>query len=200
MERDKELSFVPDFGNDEYEGLSKKELGIVFRIQQGIVVTEIPDLNLVRWATHVCYLNAEENSVVKWFSSRRFCPSCKNVHHLEEKPPRYPDVCDRCGTDLIIQDCDRADNIKRQFKNWRNDFWRFKELSQDSTDYRLFDVSKMHSFDDLTGRVDLWIRDAVDKNDWYSQAKNDLKIKGVNPFAGPFIWNPQTGTFDPKKD
>ena len=84
------------------DSLDPEELSAIFCVKQGVVCTEIPGKELVRWANKVVYVYTDENFAMNWYKDRRKCPSCGNVHHLQEKPPRHDNICDRCGTDLKI--------------------------------------------------------------------------------------------------
>jgi ribosomal protein S27AE len=196
IERDKVLDGDPDIEINDYEGLDKKDLGYIFRLKQGIIATDLPEINLIRWSTHVIYLYADEKDAIEWFRNRRKCPTCGNIHHLQEKPPKIEGVCDRCGTDLIMMDTDKPDKIKKQFKNWRNEFWRFQETAKLNSRWRTFNIDKFSSFHDLLGNIDLYLRDNIENIDnWYGKIKSEL---GSNPFDGPFIWNPAEGKFEKK--
>ena len=196
MEIDKALSFIPDLAPGEFEGLGRDELKIIFEMKQGIIATEIPDNNLLRWATDVIYLFADEEDAVEWFAARLKCKSCGNVHHLKDKPSIHKGVCDRCGTDLVQMDCDKPEAIKEQYKNWRLDFFGFKEKAQKHCAFRYYDVNKFRTFTELVGRVDQWVEGKIEAVDnWYAQANDGV---GINMLDGPYVWNPLTGKLDSK--
>jgi adenylate kinase len=50
--------------------------------------------------------------IVARLSGRRTCPSCKSVYHVDARPPKQADVCDRCGHALVQRDDDRPDAIR----------------------------------------------------------------------------------------
>ena len=89
-------------GSGEYEDcLTEEEHVLINNITQGIIATDIPDCMMIDWATHVVFLDADENQAIKWFMKRRKCPTCESMYHLEDKPPLVIEKCDRCGSDLI---------------------------------------------------------------------------------------------------
>jgi len=161
---------IPDsFGYEDC--LSSEELQHVFSLQQGIVATEIPDRKLVEWASHVVFLYADEKNVIDWFSKRRVCRTCRAVYHLEEKVPVTINRCDRDGSDLVREDKDDPAEIKRQFKDWRNSFWKFEETAKQKGIYKKVNVDKMKDFDDLVSRVNLWTRNEIEKMEtWWDTA------------------------------
>jgi len=133
----------------DYLSLDDSELSELSNLLEGIVATEIPDSRLSNWATHVVFLNCNESSAVSWYSKRLKCPSCGNVHHLEDKPSLVSGICDRCGTDLIRQSTDEPSNIKRQYLNWRNSFWRLKKSSEDLGKLHIYASDKFPNLDEL---------------------------------------------------
>ena len=179
MEKDKKLDedLCIETG---FKGLDSDDIFEVQKIKQGIISTEIPDRRLVLWATDCIFLDADEKNAIDWFSGRRKCISCGNVHHLEDKPSRDPEICDRCGTFLIRLDKDDPNVVRKQFKNWRNDFWRFIETAKKETDYMTYSVHKFRSFSDLCRRIDLKVRESISRDNWYLTIKKETpSIWGV---------------------
>lgn len=160
---------IPDAGSfDDF--LNQQEQFIVDSINQGIIVTDIPDLGLVDWATHVVFLYTDEKFLLDWFAKRLVCPSCRTIFHLEEKPPVVRGKCDRCGTVLSRKEEDDPLLIHEQFKAWKSAFWKFDDRARDR-EFKMINVDKVTDFRDLVSRVDLWARDAIVVQDgWYSTA------------------------------
>lgn len=195
MDYDKIIDKITSIIDVSQESIPSDELGLIFKMRQGIVVTEIPDVNLIRWATHILYFYSKESSAVSWFSKRLKCPSCGNVHHLEDKPPRNVNICDRCGTDLIRLESDNPKHVKLQYKNWENYFWKMREYSKDHGNYRIINVDKFDTLESIISNVNLLVRSSIEHNDWYKllQDRDGLKL---SPLDGPFIWNPQSGKLE----
>jgi Zn-finger nucleic acid-binding protein len=150
--------------------LSQQEQFIVDSINQGVIVTDIPDLGLVDWATHVVFLYTDEKFLINWFAKRLTCPSCKTMFHLEEKPPVTIGKCDRCGTTLERKEGDEPVLIHEQFKAWKSSFWKFDDRAREK-EFRMINVDKVTNFRDLVSRINLWARDAIVVQDsWYSTA------------------------------
>lgn len=45
-------------------------------------------------------------------SGRRTCRHCKTTYHVISKPPRQPDICDKCGGELYQREDDRPESIR----------------------------------------------------------------------------------------
>jgi len=193
MELDRVLDVPLDIGADDYKPIDDEDLAEVFQVKQGILVTEIPDLSLIRWSSHILFLNSDEENVVDWFNKRRKCRSCGNVHHLDEKPSRDPEICDRCGTDLIQLAEDYPDNVRQQFMNWRNEFWAFQKTSKKERSYKSIPIDKMDSFYELCLQTERWIRDAIEKENWYKDIEMNV---GFNPVMESLRWNPVGKEFE----
>jgi len=52
------------------------------------------------------------NEIVARLSGRRTCQGCKAVYHVIERPPKIPDICDRCGEKLFQREDDRPESVK----------------------------------------------------------------------------------------
>ena len=50
--------------------------------------------------------------IVHRLSGRRTCKNCKAVYHVTDRPPKTPDVCDRCGGALHQREDDRPESVK----------------------------------------------------------------------------------------
>jgi adenylate kinase len=59
-----------------------------------------------------------EGVVVDRVSGRRSCPSCGAVYHLTQNPPRKAGACDRDGTELVLRDDDRPENVQRRLHEY----------------------------------------------------------------------------------
>jgi len=197
VDYDKQMDRITSVINTEKDCLSSEDLSIIFRMKQGVIVSEIPDLNLIRWATHIIYLYAKEDSAVDWFSKRLKCPSCGNVHHLDDKPPVEFGICDRCGTDLIKLESDQPKFVRKQYENWENYFWKFREHAKDAGNYKVYNVDKFDTFDALLRDIDRQVQDSIEQENWYNFL-NDSTDLGLSPLDGPFVWNPLSQKFEPK--
>ena len=64
----------------------------------------------------VIYLTIADDEVVRRIGSRRGCSnrSCSASYNLAFRPPKVPNVCDRCESPLIIRDDDKEETIRRR--------------------------------------------------------------------------------------
>lgn len=156
-----------------YRSVDDAELAAISEYDQWFCATMIPDERLIDLATHVIFFNISDKGAIDWFSKRRKCMSCGNVHHLEDKPSRLPNVCDRCGTEMVIKPEDEPKAIKRQFQEWRNLFWRFEMKAKAKDCFRVYAVEKFADINELILKVNRDYRGLiVKKKDWYLDAKD----------------------------
>jgi len=183
LEKDKQLDSakaIPQI--NDYRSITDKEYSILSETKQWICVSQIPDERLADLATAVVFLNTSDNKAIEWFSKRRKCPSCGNVHHLEDKPPKNAGICDRCGTDLIIKPEDNPSMIKKQFTQWRNSFWRLQTQAKHKNRYRVYSVDKFNKLYDLISRINLDYRGYISKPEtWYKGIQVDVHGGGLGP-------------------
>ena len=182
MAKDKMLDSFRAVPNVAYKSVNDNELSILSAQDQWICVTQIPDDRLIDLATHVIFFNTSDKAAIDWFSKRRKCPSCGNIHHLDDKPSKYMNVCDRCGTELIIKPEDDVKAIKLQYTEWRNAFWRFEVKAKHMDCHRTYAVEKFDNLNDLVLKVNRDYRSFIErKQDWYSKVIKDVKGDGMGP-------------------
>lgn len=135
--------------NLQIQSLSYEDKMNIYNIKNGIIVSEIAENVLLHWIKEsngiIFYLEMDEEKAVKWLKDRRKCLVCGASYHLVEKKPRHQDICDRCGTDLIMRKEDEPANVRHQFNIWRNDFSEFKSQAK-SLDFIQIDVDKKKNF------------------------------------------------------
>ena len=137
--------------------LDQSDKDEIFKIRNGIISTEMADDILCKWATHVIFFEAEEDSAVDWFSKRLKCNTCDSTFHLEERIPKEFNICDRCGSDLYRMPKDDPKEIKKQFKNFRNSFWKFKELAKQSCSFATIDMNKFKNIQAILRYIDNFV-------------------------------------------
>ena len=91
--------------------------------------------------------------IVARISGRRTCPECKAVYHLTTRPPKFSDLCDRCGGKLFQREDDRPNAVEMQVEAYLNaiqpliDFYRQRGL--------LFNISAEGSPEEVFQRTRL---------------------------------------------
>jgi adenylate kinase len=68
--------------------------------------------------TGVVVLVVPDAEILRRLGGRRSCPkrSCKFSYHIDFNPPRVPDVCDHCGTRLILRDDDKPETVSQRLQ------------------------------------------------------------------------------------
>ena len=72
--------------------------------QMGVVIDKVVDLEVA------------DEIIIHRLAGRRVCSACGASYHLENKPSREPDRCDRCGGALIIRQDDAPETVKGRLK------------------------------------------------------------------------------------
>lgn len=63
-------------------------------------------------------LEVDDEVIMHRLSGRRVCSACGASYHLEHKPSREPDRCDRCGGALIARKDDEPETVKDRLRNY----------------------------------------------------------------------------------
>jgi adenylate kinase len=71
----------------------------------------------------VVYFDLDEGEIIRRLSGRRTCGACGRIYHIEDIPPRRPDICDACGGALLQREDDRVEAIAKRLA-------LFRELTQ----------------------------------------------------------------------
>lgn len=61
----------------------------------------------------VLSIEVADDKIVERMSGRRVC-SCGASYHVAFNPPKIENVCDKCGSNLIIRDDDAAETVKNR--------------------------------------------------------------------------------------
>ena len=68
--------------------------------QMGVVIDKVVDLEVA------------DEVIMRRLSGRRVCSACGASYHLEYKPSRRPDLCDRCAGVLIVRKDDEPSTVR----------------------------------------------------------------------------------------
>jgi len=66
----------------------------------------------------VINIHAPDEVLLERMSGRRTCTRCKRVFHVKFNPPRFPTVCDDCGSALSQRADDKPDVIRDRQKTY----------------------------------------------------------------------------------
>ncbi|MGN0483227.1 MAG: adenylate kinase [Lachnospiraceae bacterium] len=61
-------------------------------------------------------IEVKDEDIVKRMSGRRACVNCGATYHLVSIPPKKEGICDRCGSELVLRDDDKAETVKKRLE------------------------------------------------------------------------------------
>ncbi|MCR5789108.1 MAG: adenylate kinase [Lachnospiraceae bacterium] len=61
-------------------------------------------------------VDVPDENIIHRMSGRRACLNCGATYHIEALPPKQADICDSCGSPLVIRDDDKPDTVKQRLK------------------------------------------------------------------------------------
>ena len=64
----------------------------------------------------VLNLTVADEAIMERMSGRRVCAKCGASYHIKNKPSAKPDVCDRCGGELVIRKDDEPATVLDRLK------------------------------------------------------------------------------------
>jgi len=67
----------------------------------------------------VVSIEVPDEKIVKRMSGRRVC-SCGASYHVEYNPPKVADVCDKCGSKLVIRSDDAPETVQARLKTYHD--------------------------------------------------------------------------------
>ena len=53
-----------------------------------------------------------DETIIERMSGRRACPKCGATYHIVYAAPKTENICDKCGTELIIRSDDKPETVK----------------------------------------------------------------------------------------
>ena len=59
-------------------------------------------------------VDVPDENIIRRMSGRRACLNCGATYHIEHIPPKTADVCDACGSALVLRDDDKPDTVKNR--------------------------------------------------------------------------------------
>lgn len=85
----------------------------------------------------VLHFLVPDEIIVRRIVSRRSCPKCNAIYHLENAPSKEEGVCDRCGSALVARADDTEEAVRKRLDAFRKqtlpvvDFYRQKQSLKD---------------------------------------------------------------------
>jgi adenylate kinase len=104
-----------------------------------------------RQVSRVLYINVSDEEIVNRLSGRLICQQCQTPYHLQFKPPRQDNICDRCGGVLYQRDDDRPETVRARLRTFHRqtepvlDYYRQAGL--------LSEIDGQGAIEDVTARA-----------------------------------------------
>ena len=57
-------------------------------------------------------IDVTDEAIIERMSGRRACPKCGATYHIVYAAPKTENICDKCGTELIIRSDDKPETVK----------------------------------------------------------------------------------------
>ena len=57
-----------------------------------------------------------DENIVRRMSGRRACVTCGATYHIVHVPPKTENICDKCGSELILRDDDKPETVLNRLK------------------------------------------------------------------------------------
>ena len=61
-------------------------------------------------------VDVPDENIVRRMGGRRACVTCGATYHIEHVPPKAEDICDTCGSELILRDDDKPETVSNRLK------------------------------------------------------------------------------------
>jgi adenylate kinase len=75
--------------------------------------------SLGRTVTAAVLIDVSDEEVIRRLGGRRTCAKNGHIFHVEFDPPKHEDVCDVCGSRLIVRDDDKPEVIRHRLDTYR---------------------------------------------------------------------------------
>ena len=86
---------------------------------------------------YVVNINVDKQALIERFTGRRMCQSCGATFHIKYNPPKTQDICDKCGSNLIIRKDDEIETVEKRLEVYEEstapliDFYKSENLLLD---------------------------------------------------------------------
>ena len=81
-------------------------------IKQAEALDKIMDIDAV------VSIEVPDEMIEKRMTGRRVCLSCGATYHVENRPPKVADTCDKCGDALVIRKDDSAEVVRNRLHTY----------------------------------------------------------------------------------
>lgn len=84
-------------------------------------------------------IEVPDESIVERMGGRRACPKCGNTYHVVYAAPMKENICDKCGTELIIRSDDKPETVQDRLNVYHKQTEPLIKYYTDSGILRRFD-------------------------------------------------------------
>lgn len=97
-------------------------------------------------------VDVPDESIIARMSGRRACPVCGSTYHVVYAPPKQENICDKCGSQLVLRDDDKPETVKKRLSVYH-------EQTRPLIDY--YDAQKILATVDGTKNMEAVFQDIV---------------------------------------
>lgn len=65
---------------------------------------------------HAINIDVPDMDIINRMSGRRVCTSCGSTYHIIYSAPKKENICDKCGSELVIRDDDKPETVKKRLE------------------------------------------------------------------------------------
>ena len=65
-------------------------------------------------------IDVPDESIITRMGGRRACLSCGSTYHIKYSAPKKENICDNCGSELVIRDDDKPETVKKRLDVYHN--------------------------------------------------------------------------------
>ncbi len=80
---------------------------------------------------HVLSIEISDEEIVRRMSGRRVCTACGATYHIVSAPPKQENVCDRCGSGLVLREDDKPETVRQRLEIYHRETEPLKQFYQD---------------------------------------------------------------------
>lgn len=78
---------------------------------------EVLDAELTKTGDSIDFainVDVPDENIIARMSGRRACVTCGATYHIVHVPPKTENICDKCGSELILRDDDKEETVKNR--------------------------------------------------------------------------------------
>lgn len=100
---------------------------------------------------NVVEITVAEEEIVKRISGRRTCKKCGASYHTEFKPSSKGDICEKCGTPLVVRKDDNPESVKTRLEEYRSKTQPLKDYYEEKG--KLTVIQGVGNIDEIFGAI-----------------------------------------------